>query len=412
MTMRPQLTIAVAMFLTLVPVTLLVPGLHELVAAHGGSDSDAHAFMVVNMVAGMIAVPVTMRLLRRWSNVRAWLVGALLLDAVAFVGMRAAPSLGALYAFRVLDGAAHLPAVTMLMMVSNRLSGERRGGALGALASAVMIGVAVGSPLGGWLVERGPATVYAVGAALLVASSVTCAFIGTVPSPATPYAAGGRYRWNRASLPTWIPLGYGFMDRFTIGIFVSTFTLFLRQVHALSASERGILIALFMLPFALLCYPAGRLADRIGWLIPMILGGAMFGLVFASYGVAPRAALPVVMLLSGIFSALMYSPNLLLISDLAQRGQGEGLFGAFQVAGAFGFLIGPIAGGILVAVTRDASGIPAYRAIFAGVGGLETALAVASYSTLRHLARDTHGVRRMPNQSLPDQPATGGPVPA
>ena len=79
---------------------------------------------------------------------------------------------------------------------------------------------------------------------------------------------------------------------------------------------------------------------------PMLVGNVCFGLVFASYGVVPKLLLPVAMLLSGVFSALMLAPNLLLISDLVRRGYGEGLFGAFQVAGSFGFLTGPIVGGI------------------------------------------------------------------
>ena len=74
---------------------------------------------------------------------------------MAFLGMGSARGLPALYAFRIMDGWFHLPAVTLLMVASNRLSGDRRGGSLGALAGALMIGVAVGSPLGGLLVERG-----------------------------------------------------------------------------------------------------------------------------------------------------------------------------------------------------------------------------------------------------------------
>jgi MFS family permease len=202
-------------------------------------------------------------------------------------------------------------------------------------------------------------------------------------------------------LRNWVPLGYGFMDRFSIGIFVSTFTLFLRQAHDLSASQRGTLIALFMLPFALLCYPVGRLAERVGWFKPMIVGNLLFALVFAAYGITPTALLPVLMVASGVLSALMYAPNLLLISSLAERGAGEGLFGAFQVAGALGFLCGPIVGGILVQTTGGIDGLPAYRAIFALVGALEFALAVASWSTLRGIAARTveHGGRLLSPQA-------------
>jgi MFS family permease len=387
--MNPRLLTALATFLALVPVTLLVPGLHELViVAHGGTEGDAHAFMTVNMMAGMLAVPFAMRAVRTGNRLRTWIVAALVLDAIAFIGMWLAPSLPALYAFRVLDGAVHLPAVTMLMVASNRLAGERRGGALGTLATAIMIGVAVGSPLGGWLVERGPGVVYVAGSAILIVAAFVAMQLRRVPVHAPSAARAARYHWDRRSLATWIPLGYGFIDRFSIGIFVSTFTLYLTSVLGLSPPQRGMLIALFMLPFALLCYPAGRLADRIGWFAPMLAGNILFGIVFASYGFLPASWLPVAMVASGVFSALMFTPNLLLISDLVRRGHGEGLFGAFQVAGSLGFLTGPIAGGILVSVTRDAAGVPAYREILAVVGVMAVLLAAASFLVLRKLARD------------------------
>jgi MFS family permease len=271
------------------------------------------------------------------------------------------------------------------MVASNRLSGDRRGGALGALAAAIMIGVAVGSPLGGWLVERGIGLVFGAGAMLLLLSILACASLGAIATPMRNPKVR-RYGWDHAALRNWVPLGYGFMDRFAIGIFVSTFTLFLRQAHNLTASQRGMLIALFMLPFAILCYPVGRLAERSGWFKPMMVGNVLFGVVFATYGFTPVALLPVAMVASGVLSALMYAPNLLLISSLAERGSGEGLFGAFQVAGALGFLCGPIVGGILVQSTRGTEGTPAYRAIFAFVGLLEFALAIASWTALRAVA--------------------------
>jgi MFS family permease len=392
--MRTRSAIALTMFFTLVPVTLLVPGLHELVVvAQGGSTSDAHAFMTVNMLAGMFTVPLAMRLARRTADIRRWIAVALVLDAAAFVGMGMAPSLPVLYAFRVIDGAVHLPAVTLLMLASNRSSGDRRGGSLGALASALMIGVAIGSPLGGWLVDRGASLVYVVGAVLLLVAAAIAMAIPQVPVPAAAEARPRRYAFDKGRLRVWIPLGYAFMDRFSIGVFVSTFTLFLTQVHGLSASERGVLIALFMLPFAILCYPAGRLADRIGWFAPMMVGNVLFGVVFASYGFVPTELLPVAMLASGVLSALMFTPNLLLISDLAERGHGEGLFGAFQVAGSLGFLVGPIVGGALLAFTRGGESVGGYQMIFAMVGALEGVLALLAWSALRALAREVQAER-------------------
>jgi predicted MFS family arabinose efflux permease len=167
--MRLRWFYSIAMFLALVPVTLLVPGLDELVVGrHGGSDAAAHGFMTVNMLAGMLAVPLFMRRLRRLGDLRWWLASLFLVDAIAFVGMGRASSLGVLFAFRFLDGAVHLPAVTLLMVAANRAAGDRRGASLGALASALMLGITVGSPLGGWLVQSGAAAVYDTGAAVFV----------------------------------------------------------------------------------------------------------------------------------------------------------------------------------------------------------------------------------------------------
>ncbi|HEX9564863.1 MAG TPA: MFS transporter [Gemmatimonadaceae bacterium] len=386
--MPPRLVLSLAMFLALVPVTLLVPGLNELIMeGQGGTETEAHAFMTINMLAGMVAVPLLMRRLPRVHHLRPWLAAMFLIDATAFLGMGRAESIAGLFAFRALDGAVHLPAVTLLMVAANRVAGARRGASLGALASALMLGITVGSPLGGWLVQRSPALVYDVGAAIFAAAALLCAALpDSDPSLGRP-TPGSRYRWRWREPETWPPLGYAFMDRFSIGIFVSTFTLFLARVHQLDPGARGNLVALFMVPFAALCYPVGRLAERVGW-FPLLVGGNIsFGLVYGAYGVTPISLLPVAMVLSGIASAFIFAPSLLLVSELVKRGHGEGLFGVFQLAGSFGFLIGPIVGGVMVAVTgRD--GRPAYEQIFAAVGIAELLLAAGTIVLLGKLARN------------------------
>lgn len=381
-----RLLIALATILTLIPVTLLVPGLRELVqVAHGGSASAAHAFMTVNMLSGIVAVPIVMHFQRRAGSVRQWVSALLLLDALVFLAMRAAPSLSVLLGLRVLDGALHLPAITLLMVAANRLAGPRRGGSLGLLGSSLMIGVAIGSPLGGRLVDSSAGLVYLVGAAAFLAAAVI-AFGISLPRDEQTRTPSRRYAWNSQIQLAWVPLTYAFMDRFVIGVFVSTFTLFLGEVHRASGAQRGLLMALFLVPFALLCWPAGRLADRIGWYRPLVISNVLFGVVFALYGVVPLSGLPVLMVLSGVLSALMFAPNLLLTSEVATRA-GDGVFGAFQIAGSVGFLLGPALGGVLVSVLRDAQGAVQYSLIFQLVGALECLLAVASAVALGRLLR-------------------------
>ena len=249
-----------------------------------------------------------------------------------------------------------------------------------------MVGVGVGAPLGGVLIDRDPMLVYSVGAGLLVVAALASLMIPASEREAAPRSPSQRYRWDRSQVASWMPLAYGFADRFLIGVFVSTFTLFLTQVHGVNAASRGMLMSLFLLPFAALCWPAGKLTDRVGWFVPIIVSNILFGFVYASYGILPLAALPVAMVVSGILSALMFAPSLVLVSEFARRGAGEGLFGVFQVAGSFGFLAGPLAGGLLVELLRTSSGEPAWALIFAVVGAMLIALGVVSWSALRGLA--------------------------
>lgn len=382
--MQRHWILSFAMFLALIPVTLLVPGLDELVVVrYNGSETAAHAFMTVNMLAGMAAIPLVMRRLRALGDLRRWLAILFLVDALAFIGMGQASSLGALFAFRVLDGAVHLPAITLLMVAANRAAGDRRGASLGALASALMLGITVGSPLGGWLVQRGGDVVYRAGAAVFLVAALVSLAAPVADLARESARRSYSFQWRRAE--SWVPLGYAFMDRFSIGIFVSTFTIFLAREHQVDPAGRGWLVALFMIPFAALCYPVGRLAERVGW-FPLLVGGnVVFGLIYGSYGLVPLNLLPAAMVVSGLASAFIFAPSLLLVSDLVRRGNGEGLFGIFQVAGSLGFLAGPMVGGILVAVTGS-DGRPAYESIFAMVGVAELGLAIGSIALLRGVA--------------------------
>ncbi len=385
---RPALrAIALATFLTLVPITLLVPGLSELVMdTHGGTRFQSHLFVSLNQLAGIVAVPFAVRWHRRYPDTRRWIVILLAVDALAFLGMGAAESLPALFAWRAVDGIAHLPAVTFLMIAANRAGGQRRGASMGVVAAALMIGVGVGAPVGGVLIDRDPLLVYSVGAALLGIAALSAVAIAPSATPAPP--VGHRYRWDRTRVAGYMPLAYGFADRFLIGVFVSTFTLFLTEVHGVNAATRGMLMSLFLLPFALLSWPAGRLTDRVGWFGPIVAANILFGLVYATYGVLPFRALPAAMLVSGALSALMFAPSLVLVSEFARRGVGEGLFGSFQIAGSFGFLTGPLVGGALVEVLRGRDGAPAWAAIFVAVGALLIALGLFSWRVLGGLARE------------------------
>ena len=56
-----------------------------------------------------------------------------------------------------------------------------------------------------------------------------------------------------------LPMLFHFVDRFTVGFFTTTFSLYVSRIHGFEPAETGLAIAAFMLPFALLSYPFGRL---------------------------------------------------------------------------------------------------------------------------------------------------------
>ena len=126
----------------------------------------------------------------------------------------------------------------------------------------------------------------------------------------------------------------------------------------------------------------------MGWYGPTVTANILFGLLYASYGLIPLSLLPVAMVLSGVLSAMMFSPSLVLVSEFARRGAGEGLFGVFQVAGAFGFLFGPLTGGLLVETMRGDDGNPAWAMIFAVVGVLLVGLGLLSWRVLGRLSAE------------------------
>jgi MFS family permease len=384
---RRDLPLAGAMFLTLVPVTLLVPMLHELlVVRHGASPLTAHLFMSVNMMAGVLAAPLAVRLASWAGGHTRWLMGALTVDAAAFWFMGRSESLGGLMGWRVVEGAAHLSAVTLLFAAANAVAGARRGAVMGLMGSALTLGVGLGAPLGGVVGTRNLEVLFPLGAlvALLAAVLAGLGALRLHPAMPTPAARSAEPPPRRTAPPALaVPLALAFSDRFAGGIFVSSFMLYVGQGLRLPTSTRGMLMMLFMVPFALSCCPAGMLADRLGRRLPLMIGTAGFGVAFAIYGLVPALVLPWLMLLSGMLSALKLAPLLALCGDHATGFGRDGVFAAFNVAGSIGFLLGPLAGGLLAQGTLALTGSVNYGIIFAFPGALEVCLALWAWPRLQ-----------------------------
>lgn len=386
---RVAIPVGACIFLTMLPVTMLVPVLKEIVADRFSvSPFWTHAFMSINMVGAILAAPIGGRIADRVGRRKPILLGAVLCNAVLLWAMGVASSFTLLMLLRLCEGMTHIVALTSLMAcASDRTTKGTRGRAMGALGACMMFGTTVGSPLGGFIGHSMPNAVFPIGAVIAALVGVIVIFAvrdHTLARDdiATP-TAGHMLGTHR---PLLVPYAYAFIDRLCVGVVISTFMLYLSDVIELAPPQRGMLMAWFMLPFAILCYPIGRLVDRIGKIWPMALGSLGFGVVFATYGFLPGSWLVPAMLLSGVLSATMFAPNLAMCADLAPEGHHASAFAGFNIAGSLGFLCGPLLAGALYTLALPLAGeIATYRIVFSAAGATEVICAMITLPFLLRL---------------------------
>ncbi|QOJ13152.1 MAG: MFS transporter [Planctomycetia bacterium] len=387
---RVMIGAGVVLFLTMLPVAMLVPVLKGLVADRFATTPFwSHSFMSVNMIGALLAAPLAGPWIDRAPRRRPILVLLLIANAATLALMSVADTFWMLLVVRFVEGAFHILAVTTLMAIAaDWAPPARRGRFMGMIGAALIFGTASGSPLGGIVGRSNPVLVLWVGAALALAAALLALCVVRDPPERRPAPLRSVRALLRDHPPLWVPLAYAFIDRFCVGVIVSSFVLYLGEVAHLSRPQVGGLLALFLFPFALLCYPAGRLADRIGRVLPMCVGSVLFGVVYALYGVVSPGGLWGLMLASGVLSALMFAPNLAMCADLTPPAQRASAYAGFNFAGSLGFLCGPLAGGAMLAAIGDSlPRVEAYAWTFAAAGSTEVLCALLTLPALLRLRR-------------------------
>ncbi len=379
----PLAVLSGTVLLAMLPVTMMVPVLKEIAADRlGGSALAAHAFMSVNMIAAVVVGPILAWFADALTDRRRLLAASALAHSLILLLMSSVDSLEVLLFLRFLEGAAHITALTTLMaLAADHAAPGRAGRVMGLVGASMMFGTALGMPLGGWIGRLEPTRVFVAGALLSGGLALSAALI--VPAEVQRRGGGGGIgavlRVCREAPVIASVWAFAFVDRFCVGVIVSSFVLFLAQSHGMDPAARGGLLAMFMIPFAALCYPSGRVVERVGPWIPLACGSAGFGVLMMLYGVLPTAWLGAAMLLSGVCSALMFPPTLTLCGRLAPDGQRGAAFAGFNAAGSLGFLAGPMLGGALVIALGDSNGSTPQRTAFVLAGALELACAGAAW---------------------------------
>lgn len=382
----------VVAMLMLVPVTLPVPVLRTLIHERFGvSELLTSLFMSVNMVGAVLAAPVVGSLADRVGGRKKIALMALAIDALCFFAMTIPMPFAAFMGLRFIEGAAHIAALSMLLsLASTSVEAAHRGRALGLVGAGLLLGVAIGAPLGGMIGLGDPArTLWAGGVVVLVAAALAALVLRDRDTAGDERAsAAGLLVALRDQARLIIPLLFAFADRFTVGFYTTTFSLYLSRMHSADPPQIGLLISAFMLPFALLSYPFGWLSERTSRVALLGIGSVVYGLGTASLVLWPLAMLPLVMAAIGVSAAVMFVPTMLLATEYASDSLRSTALSAFNAAGSLGFIVGPLVGGLVSeSIGRGGDWRAGYGAAFAVAGGAELLLVAVALPFLRGASR-------------------------
>ncbi len=380
--------LALLAVLILIPVTLPVPVLRTLVQDRFDvSELATSLFMSINMIGAAVAAPLAGLLADRHLRRPLFIAAALVLDALCFFALTLDVSFPLFMSIRFVEGCAHIVALSLLLGLAHGARPEpERGLAMGLAGGGLLLGVAIGAPIGGVLGEDDPLVPLRLGAVLLLGTAVLAIAVLRETHVA------GRERAGLGDMIDMVrdrplvaaPLAFAFADRFTVGFFTSTFSLYLTRIHGFDPAGVGGLIAAFMLPFALLSVPLGLLSRRISLALLLCGGSALYGLAVGSLTFWSPGALPFFMFVNGTLAAVMFVPSMLMTTELTPERLRTTSLGAFNAAGSLGFIVGPIVGGLVSESVASSFGWPAgYRAAFLVAGAAEIVLAAATFGALR-----------------------------
>ncbi|MFH8413205.1 MFS transporter [Streptomyces collinus] len=154
----------------------------------------------------------------------------------------------------------------------------------------------------------------------------------------------------------WVTLVAGFMSLLDVSIVAVALPTIQQELHA-SAAEVQWVVSGYALSFGLALVTAGRLGDALDRRRIFLVALSGFVLCSAACGAAPNITLLVVARLAqGLAAGFMAPQNSALIQQMfrgAERGRAFGFFGA-TVAISSG--IGPLAGGLILALADGAQG--------------------------------------------------------
>jgi MFS family permease len=382
--MSDRRRLALVVWSVLVSQVLLYPGLSDTITALGGGDDIlAATWFLVAEFGAFVCFAVVWGLASDTLGRRAPLivVGALG-GAASYLAVALSPALGlgfgAVLLFRAIGGAFTIGAFSLAITMLMDLTGGH-GRNMGAAGTAIGIGAAVGSVVGGQLAAVGPLVPLYGGAGLLLGAAGLALTVAD-RSPAAGLPVGTLVQRVRARPRLFVPFAFGYVDRLTAGFMALTGVAYFRDAFEIDAAAAGLTLALFFVPFAALQYVTGSLSDRTGRFRPVVVGSICYGAAIVAVGLAPTYALAAGLLVAvGICGAVVSPTTMALVTDIVPATERGAAMGGFNVFGSLGMLSGFLVGGLVTARYG-------YLAAFLAAGGLEILIAVLAAGAVRSIA--------------------------
>ena len=386
----PHLLPLLLLYGLMLPVTGMVPVLPDFTAQRfpGLGQFASHLFMSVNMIGALVGAPLAGLLSDRLGRRRMLAVAALAVNGLTLLGIAwvyaHGDSYGLLLGLRLLEGFAHMSALSLLMALAADHAGQAGLGArMGAVGACISLGVATGAPLGGFIGGLAPLWVPLGGGLLSIMLALVGLFGLADSTTARPrMAAAEIVATLRKRRQLVIPLAFSFADRLTVGFIVSTLSLYLGLVIGFDARQIGLAMAAFLVPFSVLTYPAGHLSRHWDPLTMMVAGSVLYGVFLALLAFLPGERILAAMAVGGVIAALMYAPSLVLAAQYGGTDCRASALAAFNMAGSLGFAAGPLLSSMLLAVFGLWMARP-YAPVFVIIGAIEIVLALGVLALVR-----------------------------
>ena len=355
--------------------TLVVAGLKEFIIDElGGTVTQATLFFSVETLAYIIFAPLWGLLSDRVGRRSPFVVIGFLGSSLIYALYSGISSVQVLLVLRFLQGAMSVMGWSIVMAsMLDHPDRAKHGRYMGLMGASLIFGVALGAPMGGYITRWfGPRAPLAAASVLFLLLAI--AALALRDSPAlTPQ---GRLRKVLGALQSrprlLLPMSFHFVDRLAVGLFVVLFPLYLDSLGAHDPAVRGRYLALFLLPFAALQFFSGKMTERTGPFLPLLVGSLLYGIVLCWVGVSGLMALRPIMVALGVFAAIMFPPAILLTAQWSDRRTRGSAMGGFNLAGSLGFTLGPVLG----AWTYQSWG---FGAAFIICGALEIVLAAVAW---------------------------------